>query len=86
MPAEIRRALNLKEGDRLAFSIVDEATGQIAVRPIRSVAEMTRGVVTPHRRPEDLKALRDEALEEVAEDILAETPPHRPEGSARRRG
>jgi len=74
VPAEIRRALKLKEGDKLEFSLEDQAGGQITLRPVRSVAEMTAGVIAPRRRPEDLKKLRQDAWEEVAEDVLAETP------------
>ena len=80
VPAEIRRALNLREGDKVAFSLDDVASGCISVRPIRSVADMTAGIVKPRRRPEDLKRLREAALDEVAADVLAETPsgPERP--------
>jgi AbrB family looped-hinge helix DNA binding protein len=80
VPAEIRRALNLKEGDKLVFSLVDATSGEITVRPVRSVADLTAGVVTPRQYPEDLKRVREDALDEVAEDALAETPsgPTRP--------
>ena len=74
VPAEIRRALGLKEGDKLIVSLDDSREGQITLRPVRSVAEMTAGAIAPHRRPEDLKALREAAWEEVAEEVLAETP------------
>lgn len=74
VPAEIRRALGLREGDKVVFSLEDAATGQVSVRPVRSVVEMTYGAVKPRKRPEDLKALREEALDEVAEEVLAETP------------
>jgi AbrB family looped-hinge helix DNA binding protein len=80
VPAEIRRALNLRQGDKLVFSLDDEGSGRISVRPIRSVADMTAGIVQPRRRPENLKRLRQEALDEVAADVLGETPggPERP--------
>jgi AbrB family looped-hinge helix DNA binding protein len=71
VPAEIRRALKLKEGDKLVFSLEDQDGGQITLRPIRSVAEMTAGAITARRRPEDLKKLRQDAWDEVAEDVLA---------------
>ncbi len=71
VPAEIRRALGLRQGDKLIFSLENPATGQVTVRPVRSVAEMTYGAVTPRKRPEDLKALRQEAEEEAAEAVLA---------------
>jgi antitoxin PrlF len=74
VPAAIRRALNLREGDKVAFSLDDEGSGRISVRPVRSVADMTAGIVKPRRRPENLKRLREAALDEVAADVLAETP------------
>jgi AbrB family looped-hinge helix DNA binding protein len=74
VPAEIRRALGLREGDKVIFSLEDANAGQISVRPVRSVAELTYGIVQPRRRPEDLKALRQQAADEVAEEVLAETP------------
>jgi AbrB family looped-hinge helix DNA binding protein len=73
VPAEIRRALKLKEGDKLVFSLENRADGQIILRPVRSVAKMTAGAFTPRRRPEDLKALREAAWDDVAEEALAET-------------
>jgi AbrB family looped-hinge helix DNA binding protein len=77
VPADIRRALGLREGDKVIFALEDATSGQMTVRPVRSVAEMTYGAVTPRRRPADLKALRAEALEEAAEEVLAETPRER---------
>jgi AbrB family looped-hinge helix DNA binding protein len=74
VPAEIRRALQLREGDKLVFSLESQPEGQITLRPVRSVAAMTAGAITPRQRPEDLEALKAEAWEEVAEDVLAETP------------
>jgi AbrB family looped-hinge helix DNA binding protein len=78
VPAEIRRALQLKEGDKVAFSLDEQTAGSITLRPVRSVAAMTAGAITPRKRPEDLEALKEAAWEEVAEDVLAETPhdPH----------
>jgi hypothetical protein len=49
-------------------------TGEKAPRPVRSVAEMTAGAITPRRRPENLKELREAAWDEVAEEVLSETP------------
>jgi AbrB family looped-hinge helix DNA binding protein len=74
IPAAIRHALKLKEGDKLSFSLENRADGQIVLRPIRSVAEMTAGAIRPRWRPDDLRALREAAWDEVAEAALAETP------------
>ncbi len=73
LPAEIRRALGLREGDKVVFELED-ATGRITVRPVRSVADRTYGAVAPRQWPEDLAALRERAIEEIAEEVLAETP------------
>jgi len=51
-----------------------EDAGEKAPRPVRSVAEMTAGAITPRRRPENLKELREAAWDEVVEEVLAETP------------
>ncbi len=70
VPAEIRRALGLKEGDKVALSLVDREKGQVRLRPIRSVAELTYGAVTPRKRPEDFQELRrlfEEGQAEAAE-------------------
>jgi len=72
VPAEIRKALNLKEGDKVALSISETEKEQATLRPIRSVAEMTFGSVTPRRRPEDFEELRREFEEGVAEEVMEE--------------
>ncbi len=58
LPAAIRRALGIREGDKIAVAIDDEDRDQVVLRPVRSVAEMTFGAVEPRKRPEDIKALR----------------------------
>jgi AbrB family looped-hinge helix DNA binding protein len=73
VPVEIRKALGLKEGDKLAVSLADPETKEVTLRVVRSMAEATFGAVTPKRRPEDLQALRRTFEEEVAADVLAET-------------
>lgn len=72
VPAEIRRALGLKEGDRVALSISDAAQPQVNLRPVRSVAERTFGIVTPRKRPEDFKELRRLFEEGQAAEAAAE--------------
>ena len=63
LPAEIRRALGLKVGDRVAVSLID--------------AEATFGAVGPRQRPEDFKELRRLFEEGQAMEVLGETPPGR---------
>jgi AbrB family looped-hinge helix DNA binding protein len=76
LPVEIRRALGIREGDKVAVSLIgvphSEET-QAVVRPVRSVAEMTFGAVRPRKRPEDFKELRQAFEEGVAEQVIGET-------------
>src|SRR5262245_27915417 len=74
IPAELRRALNLNAADKLRFPVEDGAGGQIVLRPVRSVAELTAGAIPSRRRPEDLRAIREAAWDQVAEEAFAETP------------
>ena len=74
VPAEIRRALGIHEGDKLAVSIADAKTRRVSLRLVGSVAELTFGSVTPRRRPEDLDELRRAFEAGVAEEVMAETP------------
>ncbi len=67
VPAEIRRALGLKEGDKVALSLVDREKGQARLRAVRSVAELTYGAVVPRKRPEDFEELRRRFEEGQAE-------------------
>ena len=63
IPAEIRHALGLKEGDRVCFAL---AEGTIVVRPARSVAERTYGAIETARPPMTAEELREAAMEAVA--------------------
>ena len=67
IPAEIRRALGLKEGDKVAISLPDPRTGEVHLHPVRSVAEMTFGALSPRKRPEDFRELRETFKEEIVE-------------------
>ena len=51
IPIEMRRALAIEEGDKIAVSMVVGEKGVIMIRPVRSVAEMTYGLaraLSPH--------------------------------------
>ena len=72
LPAEIRRRLGIKEGDKVALSISESGQAEVLLRPVRSVAEMTFGAVTPRRRPEDFKTLRESFEAGTAEEVSAE--------------
>jgi AbrB family looped-hinge helix DNA binding protein len=74
VPAEIRRSLGLKVGDKVALSLSEPDKQRVTLRPVRSVAELTFGAVKPRRRPEDLKQLRRQFEPAVAEQVLSEKP------------
>jgi AbrB family looped-hinge helix DNA binding protein len=75
VPANIRRLLNLKVGDKVAIALVDGDPPRATLRPVISVADMTFGSVTPRKRPEDMEELRGLALEEIAQNAAAEGMP-----------
>ena len=41
VPAEVRKALALKQGDKVAFELPESATGTVAIRRVGSVVEQT---------------------------------------------
>jgi len=72
VPAAIRKALALREGDKVALSLTDREKPLVTLRPVRSVAEMTFGSVTPRRQPEDFQELRRLFAESLAEETRAQ--------------
>ena len=75
LPAEIRRSLGIREGDKVAISLGDSEEAPVILRPMHSVAAATFGAVTPRKSPEDFQELRRLFEEGVAEEVRAETPP-----------
>ncbi|TAK30646.1 MAG: AbrB/MazE/SpoVT family DNA-binding domain-containing protein [Chloroflexota bacterium] len=73
IPAEIRKALNLKQGDKVALSINETEESQATLKPVRSVAAMTFGSVKPRKQPEDFGELRRQFEEGLAEEAMSET-------------
>lgn len=74
LPIEIRRLLDIKEGDKIAVSVAETEAGapaRIIVEPIRSVAEYTFGAVKPRKRPLDLEELRRQFEEGMAQQATA---------------
>ncbi len=63
VPAEVRRTLGLKEGDKVAF-VMDE--DQVRLVPVGSVVDRTAGMFRTGRRPETAAELRDAAERAVA--------------------
>jgi AbrB family looped-hinge helix DNA binding protein len=68
VPAEIRKALGLQIGDKVAVSLdEDGGSPRARLRPVRSVADMTFGAIPPRQRPEDFKELREVFMEHATE-------------------
>jgi AbrB family looped-hinge helix DNA binding protein len=73
VPAAIRSALGLKEGDKVAFSLAGGKKKQATLRPVQSVADMTSGKLAspvPMRSPEEERAAFAEG---VADELAEET-------------
>lgn len=67
VPVEVRRALQLKQGDKVVVVLPDDQEEPVTLRRYTSVAERTFGSVKPKSRPEDLDSLRRQAAEDAAE-------------------
>ena len=67
IPAEVRKLLGTKNGDKIAFEIED---GQVRLRAARFTLKSAFGSVTPKHRPEDFDAMIDDAMEEQADHIV----------------
>jgi AbrB family looped-hinge helix DNA binding protein len=74
LPVEIRRSLDIKEGDKVAISLSqtsEDEQPQVILRPVRSVAEMTFGAAGPRKKPVDLDRMRRMFEEETAKKVVA---------------
>lgn len=65
VPAEIRRALGIKKGDKVAFVMEDD---QVRLVPKGSVVENTAGMLKSKEPPLTAEALRDVAEKAIAEE------------------
>ena len=72
VPAEIRKALGLQEGDRIAVSLSEEDPGRAQLRPVGSVAKETFGVLAGSHPRFTAEQLREIAIEEMAENARLE--------------
>src|SRR5215212_3325314 len=67
IPAEFRKALGLKEGDKVALSLEE---GQVRLAPSESVVTRTAGIFKtdePAKSAEELRVLAEEA---IAADVM----------------
>jgi AbrB family looped-hinge helix DNA binding protein len=70
VPIEIRRALGIKEGDKIAFEL--ETNGARFKRRV-SYVESTAGIVKSKRRPLTAEQLRESAENAIAADLVERT-------------
>ena len=69
IPAEIRRALHLKEGDTVAWH---QDGDEVRLTPARFTLESALGSVEPHQRPEDFATLEQAAKAAKARATMVE--------------
>lgn len=67
LPAEVRRELDLKQGDRIAVSI---DANEVRLRASSSVVERTAGAFKSDQPPLSAEALRVRAEDAWAEDAI----------------
>ena len=72
LPVEIRRALGIKEGDKVELSLDDAGQALVILRLVQSVAEATFGAVAPRKQPEDFQELRREFEDRAKEEMVAD--------------
>jgi len=72
VPAEIRKALGLEIGDKVAVTLDEDGAAHASLRPVRSVADTTFGSVTPRTRSEDGDDAREYAIDEMAQNAAGE--------------
>lgn len=69
IPLELRRAIGLKPRDKVRFELEGEV---VKIRRAPSKILAGYGAVTPRKKPEDFRELRDEFEKGVAEEVLSE--------------
>jgi AbrB family looped-hinge helix DNA binding protein len=67
IPAEFRRALGLKEGDKVALSLEE---GEVRLSPTDSVVTRTAGIFKTGEPPKTTEELRVLAEEAIAQDVM----------------
>jgi AbrB family looped-hinge helix DNA binding protein len=67
VPAEIRKALDLRIGDKVAVSLDEHGSPHAELRPVRSVADMTFGSIQPRSQPAEGEDQRQQFMEAAQE-------------------
>ncbi|PKO21458.1 MAG: hypothetical protein CVU38_14610 [Chloroflexi bacterium HGW-Chloroflexi-1] len=68
VPAEVRRLLRVGPADKIVFRVTE---GRVELQPAPMTLEATFGAVKPLNRPEDFTALRETAIAEHVEKVIA---------------
>ncbi len=74
VPAEVRRALDLKQGDKVAFGLPERPGASVSMRRVGSVVEQTFGALASPVPALSPKVERAAFEEGIAEEVEAETP------------
>jgi AbrB family looped-hinge helix DNA binding protein len=64
VPAEVRKALGLKQGDRVVFQLSAHKSGAVSMRRVGSVVDRTAGMLAgpgPALSPEEERAAAEQA-------------------------
>jgi AbrB family looped-hinge helix DNA binding protein len=69
IPAEIRKALGLKPGNKVSFVLEQ---GEVKLEPSSSPLRAGFGAVKPRKKPEDFKELRGEVQGRIAQKAVEE--------------
>jgi len=68
IPVEFRKALNIKEGDKVALTMEE---GEVRLSRSESVVAKTAGVFKSNESPKSAEELRRLAEEAISEDVVA---------------
>lgn len=69
IPADIRKALHLHQGDSVTLRLED---GEVKLSPAHYTLESAYGAVQPKQRPEDLEEISNRAKEQKTRETVEE--------------
>lgn len=70
VPADIRRALGIKVGDKIALSLREGTSIEVILRPVQSVALSTYAMAPARSEPVSLQTMREQFEDGLTEDAL----------------
>ncbi len=69
IPQEVRRIIGLQPRDRVRFTVVGDV---VTIKRASSKLLRGYGAVSPKKRPEDFRQVREDVEKGVAEDVVSE--------------